>query len=119
MSECKRVLGNDGPDQLALFKKLGPDTAGGVWPECRFKYSALSVNLPYRNGQVYDTSVFEMLTTCRDGPSVDYQIGSLLGKRMEESYNILSHIDHETFEKLKRSDPAAIAKAFEQACNVK
>lgn len=117
MNECKRVLGNDGPVQQAQFKMLGPDTAGGVWPMCRFEYSALSVNLPYGNGQIYDVSVFEMNTMCRDGPSVQPQIGQLLGKRLKDSYNILAHLDHETFEKLKRADPAAIAKAFEQACS--
>lgn len=116
MSECKRVLGNDGPVQQAQFKKLGPDTAGGVWPKCRFEFSALSVKLPYSNGEIYDTSVFEMNTNCRDGPAVESGIGQLLGRRLTDSYNILSHIDHATFEKLKRADPAVIAKAFEQAC---
>lgn len=117
MNECKRVLGNDGPVQQAQFKMLGPDTTGGVWPKCHFEYSALSVNLPYGR-EVYNVSVFEMNTVCRDGPSVNPQIGQLIGRRLKDSYNILAHLDHETFEKLKRADPAVIAKAFEQARSI-
>lgn len=116
---CEKILGKDTQSHRALLVRLGSDASKGHWPICEQRFNSLSFNLPFTNGEVYNTTVFEGNTSCKDGPYTDYAMASLIGNRLADSYNILSHVDHATFEKLKVTDPAQIAAAFKAAVEAK
>ena len=114
---CERVLGKDDIAQRVMLVRLGSAARDGHWPICELAFDSLRFNLPFTNGEVYNTTVFEGNTSCKDGPYTDYAMASLIGNRLADSYNILSHVDHATFEKLKSTNPAQIALAFKAALN--
>lgn len=108
----EKVLGKDGFTQRVQLLRLGKEAVDGHWPVCKMMFNSLSMELPFSNGEIYNTTVYEGNVQCKDGPYVDYMMASLIGNRVADSYNILSHVDHATFEALKATDPAAIAAAF-------
>lgn len=108
----EQVLGKDGFTQRVQLVRLGKAAVEGHWPVCNMQFNSLSMDLPFSNGEIYNTTVYEGNVQCKDGPYVDYAMASLIGNRLAASYNILSHVDHATFEALKATDPAVIAAAF-------